>query len=138
MLPEVKIPALSVVVPILNFVVDKDVVIVQLDTLLQLPLHILDGLVPDCHSAVVGDVPLAADDDLVGDLDEEGGDADGVVEVGGDVEDHLDGVEEAHDRGPHLPRVFQIDCVDILLRCPEEFGIVDCLGQKKRTIIFSN
>ena len=82
--------------------------------------------------------PLAADDDLVGDLDEEGGDADGVVEVGGDVEDHLDGVEEAHDRGPHLPRVFQIDCVDILLRCPEEFGIVDCLGQKNIHFFFSN
>ena len=81
--------------------------------------------------------PLAADDDLVGDLDEEGGDADGVVEVGGDVEDHLDGVEEAHDRGPHLPRVFQIDCVDVLLRCPEEFGIVDCLGQKKHSLLLS-
>ena len=82
--------------------------------------------------------PLAADDDLVGDLDEEGGDADGVVEVGGDVEDHLDGVEEAHDRGPHLPRVFQIDCVDILLRCPEEFGIVDCLAQKNIHFFFPN
>ena len=83
-------------------------------------------------------LPLAADDDLVGDLDEEGGDADGVVEVGGDVEDHLDGVEEAHDRRPHLPRVFQIDCVDILLSCPEEFGIVDCLGQKNIHFFFPN
>ena len=75
--------------------------------------------------------PLAADDDLVGDLDEEGGDADGVVEVGGDVEDHLDRVEEAHDRGPHLARVFQVDCMDVLLRCPQEFGIVYRLGQNR-------
>ena len=78
--------------------------------------------------------PLAADDDLVGDLDEEGGDADGVVEVGGDVEDHLDGVEEAHDRGPHLPRVFQIDCMDVLLCCPKELGIVNRLGQQQKTM----
>ena len=78
---EVEIPALPVVVPILDFVVDKDVVIVQLDTLLQLPLHVLDGLVPDGHAAVVGDVPLAADDDLVGDLDQQRGHADRVVEV---------------------------------------------------------
>ena len=76
-------------------------------------------------------LPLAADDDLVGDLDKEGGDADGVVEVSGDVEDHLDRVEEAHDRGPHLARVFQVDCMDVLLRCPQEFGIVYRLGQNR-------
>ena len=90
----------------------------------------------NCNFADHSFAPLAADDDLVGDLDEEGGDADGVVEVGGDVEDHLDGVEEAHDRGPHLPRVFQIDCMDVLLCCPEEFGIVDCLAQKKNIQFF--
>ena len=78
--------------------------------------------------------PLAADDDLVGDLDQEGGDADGVVEVGGDVEDHLDGVEEPHDGGPHLARVLQVDCMDVLLCCPKELGIVNRLGQQQKTM----
>ena len=85
----------------------------------------------ELHSSPNKTPPLATDDDLVGDLDEEGGDANGVVEVGGDIKDHLDGVEEAHDRRPHLAGVFQVDCMDVLLGCPKEFGIVYRLGQNR-------
>ena len=71
--------------------------------------------------------PLAADDDLVGDLHQQGGDADRVVEVGRDVEDHLDRVEEPHDGDLHLARVLQVDRVDVLLRRPKELCIVHSL-----------
>ena len=71
--------------------------------------------------------PLAADDDLVGDLHQQGGDADRVVEVGRDVEDHLDRVEEPHDGDLHLARVLQVDGVDVLLSRPKELCIVHSL-----------
>ena len=54
--------------------------------------------------SVVGDVALAADDGLVGDLHQKGSHPNGVVVKGGDVVDHLHRVQQPHQRALHLVR----------------------------------
>ena len=49
--------------------------------------------------------PLAADDDLVGDLDQQRGHADRVVEVGRTVEDHLHVVQQSLQWNFHVSGV---------------------------------
>ena len=49
--------------------------------------------------------PLAADDDLVGDLDQQGGHAHRVVEVGRAIKDHLDVIQQPLQWNLHVGRV---------------------------------
>ena len=62
-------------------------------------------LSPNGQVAIFRDVSLAAADDLVGDLDYEGGDPLGAVVEGGHVEDHLHRVEQPEQRLLHLSRI---------------------------------
>ena len=89
--------------------------------------------------SVVGDVALAADDGLVGDLHEKGSHSNGVVVKGGDVVDHLHCVQQPHQRSLHLvwclhrggninwpfPKSYlQVDSVAVLLSGSEVLCII--------------
>ena len=85
------------------------VLFIKLNTLCKLLFYDLSFLVPDCHPSTLSDVSLAAPDNLIGDLHQEGGHSLWSIVEGGDIVDHLDNVQESHKRLLHVCRVLQVD-----------------------------
>ena len=73
---------------------------VELDAVVDAALKLGGRSIPDACDSLVH-VRLAGSYHLVGDLDEERGDAFGGVVIRGDAVDHTDGVDEARDEVEH-------------------------------------